>query len=160
MPTTTCNTTTATTTTATTTSGVDSGSGSGGDSDVTPTPTRATTVVNNHDEQTNGTTSRRCVGIQTHKIAVGQGYTIYVHRRIIRAGDIFDDSTTATATATSIKRNDEEGQHHNQEQKEYIRKTYQLHSSCDFDRLLMTNTVIFEDTAKEMVQATQLFHRL
>jgi len=145
IPTTTCNTTTTTTTI----------SNSSGDSDVTTTPTRATTFDNNHNEQTNGTT-RRCVGIQTHKIAVGQGYTIYVNRRIIRAGEIFDDTT---ATAASMNRNNE-GQNHNQEQKDYIRKSYQLHSSCDYDRLLMTNTVIFEDTAKEMVQATQLFLRL
>lgn len=78
---------------------------------------------------------KNCVGIRTQKIAVGEGYHVEVQRRFVRAGETWIPP---------------EGH-----------ATYDLDVPSDKDRLIMMNEVVFDDdSTKESVKASQLFHRV
>mmetsp|Transcript_17143 Transcript_17143/g.39584 ORF Transcript_17143/g.39584 Transcript_17143/m.39584 type:complete len:377 (-) Transcript_17143:207-1337(-) len=80
-----------------------------------------------------------CVGVQTRKVAVGEGYEVHVERRIVRAG--------ATWVPTSETNPDGHS-------------TYDLDKPCDFDRLHMANKIVYKgESGREPVIASQLFHR-
>ena len=81
--------------------------------------------------------TKNCVGVQTRKVAMGEGYVVLVERRIIRAG------------STWVPTPEENPDGH---------CTYDLGTVCDFDRLIMTNKVVY-DNGDEPVIASQLFHR-
>ena len=78
-----------------------------------------------------------CVGVRTRKIAVGEGYMVQVERRVIRAGRTWEPTPEENPDGHC---------------------TYDLDTVCDFDRLIMTNKVVY-DGDEEPVIASQLFHR-
>jgi hypothetical protein len=81
-----------------------------------------------------------CVGVQTQKIAMGQGYKVQVERRIVRAGTTWVPTTETNPDGHC---------------------TYDLDTPCDFDRLLMFNKIVYDDeNGDEPVIASQIFHRL
>jgi hypothetical protein len=83
---------------------------------------------------------RVCVGVQTHKVAVGEGYKVQVERRIVRAGTTWVPTPEANPDGHC---------------------TYDLDTPCDFDRLFMSNKIIYDgENGEEPVIASQLFHRL
>lgn len=78
---------------------------------------------------------KNCVGIRTQKVAVGEGYHVEVQRRFVRAGETWTPP---------------EGH-----------ATYDLDVPFETDRLIMLNEVVFDDdSTKESVKASQLFHRI
>ncbi|VEU43047.1 unnamed protein product [Pseudo-nitzschia multistriata] len=88
-----------------------------------------------YEESDEGENDGVCVGLRTTKVSVGEGYAVHVQRRIVPAG----------ATYAPPK-----GQH-----------AYDLGTPADVDRLLMTNTLVYDEPAKggSGVVASQLFHR-
>lgn len=85
----------------------------------------------------NGDDDKTCVGVQTRKVAMGQGYVVEVQRRIIRAKSVWAPTPEENPDGHC---------------------TYDLGIPCDFDRLIMTNKVVYDED-KEPVIASQLFHR-
>lgn len=78
-----------------------------------------------------------CCGVQTRKVAMGQGYVVQVQRRVIRAGSIWNPTPEENPDGHNI---------------------YDLDTACEIDRLIMTNKVVY-DNGDEPVIASQLFHR-
>ena len=78
-----------------------------------------------------------CCGVQTRKVAMGQGYVVLVQRRVIRAGSVWNPTPEENPDGHNI---------------------YDLDTACEFDRLIMTNKVVY-DNGDEPVIASQLFHR-
>jgi hypothetical protein len=108
------------------------------------------TIIDKHDSSSNNNNNkktqrrRQCIGIQTHKFAVGEGYKVHVQRRLIKAGKTYKNKTSSSVDA-GTSNND-----HN----------YDLHDICNNDRLLMLNKIIFDDPNKDIVTASQLFHKI
>jgi len=82
-----------------------------------------------------------CVGVATRKIAVGEGYEVQVQRRIIRAGKIWTPGPEQNPDGHCL---------------------YDLGTPCDFDRLLMTNKVVYDGDSEgvKSIIASQMFHRI
>jgi len=90
----------------------------------------------------NNTHERRvCVGVKTRKIAMGEGYEVHVERRIIRAGDTWVPTSETNPNGHC---------------------TYDLDVPCDFDRLHMSNKVVYDGEKRDEapVTASQLFLRI
>eukprot|EP00536_Pseudo-nitzschia_multiseries_P018151 jgi/Psemu1/227956/e_gw1.2201.2.1 len=79
-------------------------------------------------------TPRRCVGLQTTKFSVNEGYTVHVTRRLVPAGTTFVPPVG----------------HHG----------YDLHVPANKDRLWMGNRMVRADGGDSAVLASQLFHRV
>jgi len=84
-------------------------------------------------------TETECVGVKTTKVAVGEGYEVHVQRRIVRAGSTWAPTPEENPDGHC---------------------TYDLDTPCDFDRLLMTNKIVYgAESEQENIIASQLFHR-
>ncbi|OEU06561.1 hypothetical protein FRACYDRAFT_254414 [Fragilariopsis cylindrus CCMP1102] len=109
-------------------------------------------IIDKHDSSSsssnnNNKNKKNCIGIQTHKLAIGEGYKVHVQRRFIKAGTTYNSPTTSTdGSSTSTTTNKDH--------------TYDLQDLCNNDRLLMLNKIIFDDPTKETVIASQLFHKI
>ena len=109
---------------------------------------------NNDTQKQEKQHQRGCVGIRTHKVAVGQGYTINVNRRLIRKGDtvsqIMNRKHTTSTDLLFVDGMDI--------------SMYGLDVRTDYDRLLMTNVVTFDEdsgrTDNVAVKSSQLFQRI
>ena len=109
---------------------------------------------NNDTQKQEKQHQRGCVGIRTHKVAVGQGYTINVNRRLIRKGDtvsnIMNRKNNNTTDLLFVDGMDI--------------SMYGLDVRTDYDRLLMTNVVTFDEdsgrTHEAAVKTSQLFQRI
>jgi len=104
--------------------------------------TESTTIGDENDGENQPPSSSEppCVGVQTQKIAMGQGYKVQVERRIVRAGTTWVPTPTANPDGHC---------------------TYNLDTPCPFDRILMCNKIVYDsENGEEPVIASQMFHRL